>query len=323
MRWRQIQQQSFTCLNTLADYLELTPCQRQQLLQKPYFPLNIPVRLARKIVKQTLEDPILRQFVPLQEETHQSADFSNDPIGDLAARQSCRLLHKYHGRVLIITSSACAMHCRFCFRKYFPYKTGTHDFCDEILYIKSHPDIDEVIFSGGDPLSLSNNSLQRLINALSEIPHIRRLRFHTRFPVGIPERIDRNLIRIMSQSPHQIYFVLHINHPLEIDTDLIEAIRPLQKQGVLTLSQTVLLKGVNDDEPVILALCNKLINAGIIPYYLHQLDHVQGSAHFEVPRNRGLQIMDYLQRNISGYGVPRFVYEMPGQSSKKLVENIV
>ncbi len=314
--WRQIQRQNFTRLDQLASFLELSDSERSQLLDRSNFPLNLPVRLAGKIAKRTLDDPILRQFIPHQDELKSSDEYFSDPVGDRSALLAPKLLQKYRGRALLLASSACAMHCRFCFRQNFPYETAQPDYSEELQIIAADPTIHEIILSGGDPLSLSNESLQSLFASLAAIPHVRRLRFHTRFPVGIPERIDEGFLSLLKSHTQQIILIVHINHPLEIDADLLAAFRPIQRLGIPILSQSVLLKGVNDDESILLTLCETLTNAGILPYYLHLLDRVSGSAHFEVSAERGKELIDYLQGHLSGYGVPRFVREIAGCLSK-------
>lgn len=318
-RWRQIQRNNFSRIELLADFLELTSSQRLQLLGRPAFPLNLPLRLAQKIEKQTLDDPILRQFVPQMDELRSPNHFTVDPLHEEAARRCPKLLHKYHGRALLLTSSACAMHCRYCFRQNFSYDVESNHFHAELKTIESDTTIHEIILSGGDPLSLSNESLQSLLSLLARLPHLRRLRFHTRFPIGIPERIDDELIAILSQHPQQIFFVLHINHPREIDSDLIHVLNRLKRLGIPLLCHTVLLKGVNDDEQTLLTLCEQLIDAGILPYYLFLLDPVKGSAHFDVSMERGQELISYLQCRLSGLGVPKLAREDVDRPGKTII----
>jgi EF-P beta-lysylation protein EpmB len=297
----------------------MTPDLREKILNQPRFPLNLPQRLAAKINKNTLNDPIFRQFVPLKEEAIVQPGFVDDPLQDTSFCQTKKLLHKYRGRALLIATSACAMHCRFCFRQNFPYETGPSQFDEEIAYFANNPSLQEIILSGGDPLSLSQESLQDLFTKLQQIPHLRRIRFHTRFPLGIPERIDLPFLNLLASSEKQIFFVIHCNHPKELDSDVLLALKKISKLGIPVLNQSVLLKGVNDDEQTLLALSETLINAGILPYYLHQLDPVAGAAHFALPQSRSLELMQYLQNHTSGYGVPRLVREEPGSSSKTFI----
>ncbi len=317
--WRQIQRENFTQLPALLEFLELSPDLQKKVLIAPRFSLNIPRRLASKIVKNTLDDPILRQFVPLEEELHPKPGFSLEPVQDQAFRKTKKILRKYKGRALVIATSACAMHCRFCFRQNFPYETQTTEFQEELDYLANDSTISEVILSGGDPLSLSDAVLHKLFNDLDKIPHIRRIRFHTRFPIGIPERIDPSFLHLLSSSTKQIYFVIHCNHPKELDADVISALQKIGKLGIPLLNQSVLLKGVNDDPEVLLELSETLINGGILPYYLHELDPIEGASHFALPSERGRELIYYLQERLSGFGIPKLVREEPGRPSKTLI----
>ena len=311
--WRTIQRQNFNSFSELATYLELS---NEKILAKPKFSLNLPRRLAEKIKKNTLEDPILRQFVPLTDELLPTPGFVLEPVQDSSFRKTKKTLHKYQGRALILASSACAMHCRFCFRQNFPYETETFGFTEELAYISEQTDLNEIILSGGDPLSLSDTQLQSLFDALEKIPHIKRIRFHTRFPIGIPERIDPSFLQVLKSSSKQIFFIIHCNHPRELDPEVIAALKQVQSLSIPVLNQSVLLKGVNDDEKTLLDLSEALVQSGIIPYYLHLLDPVQGSGHFKVSDKRAQELIQYLQKNTSGYAVPKLVREIPGELSK-------
>lgn len=314
--WRQVLRQNFTRWDALADFLRLTPTQRQAILQNPRFTLNLPMRLANKIAKGTLDDPILRQFLPTTEETKPVSGFGCDPVGDIKARKAPKLLHKYQGRVLLVCTSACAMHCRFCFRQNFDYEVENNAFSEELTAIAADATIQEVILSGGDPLSLSDLSLKKLLNDLVGIPHVKRIRFHTRFPVGIPERIDDHFLELFKDISKQIWFILHSNHPLELDADVLASLKKLQKLGIVVMNQSVLLRGVNDDAQILKELCEKLVDHGIAPYYLHQLDRVQGASHFEVSEEEGKKLMQVLAAQLSGYAVPRYVREVAGEPGK-------
>jgi EF-P beta-lysylation protein EpmB len=317
--WRQIQRENFTCAQKLADFLHLNEENRNLLASSPRFKLNLPRRLAAKMAKNDLSDPLFRQFVPLIEEEMEKEGYTAEPLCDTSFQKEKKLLHKYHGRVLLVATSACAMHCRFCFRQNFPYETQSIGFTSEIDYIRQHPEITEVILSGGDPLSLSDDTLSLLLSALGEISHVKRIRFHTRFPIGIPERIDESFLTLLSRCVKQLYFIIHCNHPLELDEEVIDSLRKIASLGIPLLNQSVLLKGVNDDEKTFLALCEALTNAGVIPYYLHLHDRVKGTSHFEVPDERGRELIRYVQQHLSGYGVPRLVREEPGASSKTYI----
>lgn len=313
--WRQIQRENFTRMNELADFLELDECARAQLLQPASFVLNLPRRLASKIRKNDLSDPIARQFIPTCQELEKGFLFEKDPVQDTEFRLTDRLLQKYPGRALLVTTGACAMHCRYCFRQNYEYPTGGA-FDKELSILKERQDIEEVILSGGDPLSLSDEKLFGLLDKLSKISHIKRFRLHTRFPIGIPERLDESFLLQFSKLNTPVWVVLHTNHANELDEEVLSALKCWQRAGAILLNQSVLLKGVNDSLEVLKELCQTLINNGILPYYLHQLDKVEGASHHEVDPQKGLEIVDQLRKELSGYGVPLYVQEIPHESSK-------
>lgn len=317
--WQQILRQNFTCWEPLADFLQLSSTQREQILKKSDFSLNLPVRLAQKIAKGTLEDPILRQFLPTVTEKQSVLGFVKDPVGDTACQKTPKLLHKYEGRVLLVCTGACAMHCRFCFRQKYHYEIKDKTFENEIEIIASDESIHEVILSGGDPLSLPDYLLKRILDGLSTIPHVKRIRFHTRFPIGIPERIDDSFIDMLKEVKQQIWFIIHSNHPRELDDEVLSRLKSLHKLGVVLLCQTVLLRGVNADIKTLKEMCEKLSDNGILPYYLHQLDRVEGAAHFEVPEQEGLMLIKELSTQLSGYAVPRYVREDAGAPGKTIL----
>jgi EF-P beta-lysylation protein EpmB len=314
--WRKIQKTNFTQVKHLCDFLELSPLQTKRVLERSTFPLNLPRRLAEKVRKGTLEDPILRQFLPLDEEQKTTPGFSSNPVGDCEATSKARLIRKYHNRALLITTSACVMHCRYCFRRHYPYETKDHGFDDALDEIKKNPELNEIVLSGGDPLSLSHDALSNLIEKLQDIPHIKRVRFHSRFPIGIPERLDASFLSMLEKSPLQFYFVVHTNHPRELDQSVLQHIKKVGELGIPLLNQSVLLKGVNDDVNILRELFEKLADNGIIPYYLNQLDRVEGGAHFEVPVEKGLILMQELSKKVSGYCLPKYVQERAGAPFK-------
>jgi len=314
--WRSIRRRNFTKIKDLALFLELDSNQLQEIDSTASFILNLPQRIAAKIEKGTLNDPILKQFLPLKEEKIVVANFSLDPVQDTHFSRSSKLLHKYEGRALVVATGVCAMHCRYCFRKNFPYEAERSSFDEELTVIQQDESIQEVLLSGGDPLSLSNSVLRDLLMALSDIQHVKRVRFHTRFPIGIPERIDDGFLSLLKASKKQIWVVIHANHPREFDDDIWAALKEIQKLGIPALNQSVLLKGVNDCPDIQQALCASLIDHGIMPYYLHQLDPVQGAHHFDVDEKKGHLIIDELQKRLPGYAVPKYVRELPGLASK-------
>ncbi len=234
--WRRLLRTNFTRLDLLSDFLQLNEVQKLNLLNRPSFALNLPLRLADKIVKGTLDDPILKQFLPTIEENELSPGFVSDPVGDSYCRKESKLLHKYEGRVLLVCTSACAMHCRYCFRQNFNYECEDKTFEQELAIIRGDSSIHEVILSGGDPLSLSNEIIESLLSQLAQMTHIRRIRFHTRFPIGIPERIDEEFLDLIANLEKQVWFVIHTNHPRELDQDIFNRLRELQKLGCTILN---------------------------------------------------------------------------------------
>jgi len=308
-----IQKQNFRNWKDLAQYLEIQDL--QTILPISHFPLNLPRRLAAKIQKNSLSDPILRQFLPTTAETSDTPGYFSDPVGDAAARKTKKLLSKYQGRALILASSACAMHCRYCFRQNFEY-AASDNFEDELRQAAADPTLSEIILSGGDPLSLANPALDALIGNLAAIPHLTKLRFHTRFPIGIPERIDGDFLKILENCRLQTVFVVHCNHAKELDKGVLDALKKVQRLGIPVLNQAVLLRGVNDSVEAMRDLLQTLTDHGIIPYYLNQLDRVQGASHFEVPEEEGLKIMQQLRTLLPGYAIPRYIREIAGQPNK-------
>ena len=314
--WRVVLKNNFTQLKELCDFLELSLEHRRMLKVPPHFILNLPLRIAQKISKKNLDDPLLKQFVPFKNEMDFEEGYTSDPNLEADFTSQKSYIQKYEARALLITTSACAMHCRYCFRKEFPYQSNP-SFEKEIEKIEANPSLHEVILSGGDPLSLSDSTLFSLLTKLDRIPHITKIRFHSRFIIGIPERVDDAFIELLKQIKTSLYFVLHINHPKELDSEVLEAAHKLRKAGITLLNQSVLLKGVNDCPKVQLELNRLLIDHQILPYYLHQLDRVSGTQHFEVSKERGRKLIQFLQSKLPGYGVPKFVEEVPGLKSKK------
>ena len=265
------------------------------------------------------DDPLLRQVLPQFEELCGDVGFTPDPVGDLAAALVPGLLQKYHGRVLMVTTGACAIHCRYCFRRHFPY-SDTPRSIDEwqpaLDRIASDPSIEEVLLSGGDPLTLVDELLAELAERLSELPHVRRLRIHTRLPIVIPERVTGELLAWLRATRLTPVMVVHANHPDELDSAVGRALAQLVDAGIPVLNQAVLLRGVNDDLATLTELCRRLVDHRVQPYYLHQLDRVSGAAHFEVPLSQGVRLMEGLRAKLPGYAVPQFVQEKEGQSYK-------
>jgi EF-P beta-lysylation protein EpmB len=259
------------------------------------------------------------QVLPLAAEDETHAGFSLDPLSEAGAQPAPGLVHKYRGRVLLITTPACGVHCRYCFRRHFPYDEALAEAphwraaCE---YIAAHPDIEEVILSGGDPLSLTEQRLQHLGERLTAIPHVRRLRIHTRMPVVLPSRVNDALLGWLADLPLQKIVVIHANHPREIDREVGHALRELATAQVTLLNQSVLLRGINDDAGTLSELSRTLFRYGVLPYYLHLLDRVQGAAHFEVDEARARALHAQLNANLPGYLLPRLVREQAGAPCK-------
>ena len=282
------------------------------------FGLRVPRSFLARMRRGDVHDPLLRQVLPLGEELLQTAGFTADPLGEEAARRTPQLLQKYAGRALLITTEACAVHCRYCFRREFPYSppdTGSR-WGEALQVIAQDAGIEEVILSGGDPLSLSNARLTQLTDALAAIPHVQRLRVHTRQPVVLPSRVDEGLLAWLRGIQLPVVVVLHINHPNEIDDEVRAACAALRSTGVTLLNQSVLLRGVNDDVDTLQRLSVALMEAGVLPYYLHLQDRVRGTAHFEVDESVARELIDGLMRRLSGYLVPKLVREVAGAASK-------
>lgn len=283
------------------------------------FPLRVPRGFVARMRPGDPADPLLRQVLPLGEELAQVPGYSDDPVGDLRARRGPGVLQKYQGRVLLTATGACGVHCRYCFRRHFPYaeENPRRAHWEAALdAVRADPSIREVILSGGDPLSLSDASLAEIAAALEAIPHIGRLRIHTRQPVVLPERVDDRLLAWLTASRLQKVVVIHANHAREIDTHVHDAMKRLADTGASLLNQSVLLKGVNDSPEALAGLSEALFAAGVLPYYLHLLDKVRGAAHFDVPETRARQLMAALRARLPGYLVPRLVREDPGAPSK-------
>lgn len=288
------------------------------------FPLRVPRGFLARMRKGDPADPLLRQVLPLDEELRDVPGFSRDPVGDMPSRAAKGVLHKYRGRVLLIATGACGVHCRYCFRRHFPYaeETARADEWREALdYLRADSSIHEVILSGGDPLTLSDERLARLAAALETIPHIRRLRIHTRQPVVLPSRVDEGLLRWLAACRLQKAVVLHMNHSRELSDEVREACVRLRQSGVMLFNQSVLLRGVNDSATALAELSEALFGAGVIPYYLNMLDPVAGAAHFDVPEAEALALVDALRACLPGYLVPRLVREVPGAPSKQPVRD--
>jgi len=284
------------------------------------FALRVPRGFVARMRPGDPSDPLLRQVLPVNDEMQAVPGFGLDAVGDGAARTAAGVIQKYRGRALLIATGSCAINCRYCFRRHFPYAEETaarEGWREAVAAIAADPTIDEVLLSGGDPLSLSTAKLAELTGALAGIPHVRRLRIHSRLPIVLPERVDEELVAWLSALPWPVAFVVHANHANEFDAGVDAAMARLRGTGAQLLNQSVLLRGVNDDIEALVALSERSFAAGVLPYYLHQLDRVAGVAHYEVSDERARELHAALAARVSGYLVPRLVREIPGDTGKR------
>ena len=316
--WRQQLGGAFTSVEALLKWLHLDPARLPYSCNDtPDFPFRVTREFAARMHKGDAFDPLLLQVLPLQQESLAAAGFVCDPVGDAQAAVTPGVLHKYHGRALLITTAACAIHCRYCFRRHFPYRQHLQQpISAETLEMLASHQVSEVILSGGDPLALSDQRLKLLFAQLWQLPDLERLRVHTRMPVVLPSRVTPELLGLLRQSPLPVATVLHVNHPNELDDSVAAALRLLRQGGAHLLNQAVLLKGINDSAETLAALCERGYEAGILPYYVHLLDKVAGSAHFAVSRRRAVELETELRNRLPGYLVPRFVTEIPAEKAK-------
>lgn len=298
---------------------DLVPAARRAAEQ---FGLFAPREYLQRITPSDPADALLRQILPLGAELDEASGFTVDPLEEDRATLSPGLLQKYHGRALLVTTGACAIHCRYCFRRHFPYSItprSTAAWQPALEHLAADTTIHEVILSGGDPLTLVDRLLGQLVEELEQISHLKRLRIHTRVPVIIPQRVTDELLARLQATRLTPVFVVHVNHPQEIDASVAAAFGRVVDAGVPVLNQAVLLAGVNDDADTLTELCERLVNLRVMPYYLHLLDRVAGTAHFEVPESRGREIVEQLTARLPGYAVPRLTRETPGEASKTVL----
>ncbi|MDQ3617883.1 MAG: EF-P beta-lysylation protein EpmB [Pseudomonadota bacterium] len=284
------------------------------------FPLRVPRGFVARMRSGDPHDPLLRQILPLDDEMRPMPGFNLDAVGDTQAKAGAGVIRKYRGRALLVTTGSCAVHCRYCFRRHFPYAEETAaaaGWRDAIELIRADPGIDEVILSGGDPWSLATPKLAELTDALAGIRHLKRLRIHTRLPVVLPERVDTPLLEWIGALPWPVTIVLHANHAAEFDAAVDAALAKLKATGALLLNQAVLLRGVNDSLQALVDLSERSHAAGVLPYYLHQLDRVQGAAHFEVSDDQSRHLHAAMTAQLSGYLVPKLVREIAGDTGKR------
>ena len=318
--WRQLWRDAITDGRELLELLELGHLAGQLPADDAGFALRVPRGFALRMRPGDARDPLLLQVLPQLAELAPAPGFVMDAVGDMAAREAQGVLHKYQGRALLIASGSCAVNCRYCFRRHFPYgeeMAAAGQWREALTHIGRDRSINELILSGGDPLALATAKLEELSRGLAELPHVTRLRIHTRLPVVLPERIDTAFIEWFGALPLQNVVVLHANHANEFDGAVDEACARLRAAGATLLNQSVLLKGINDDADTLMALSERMFAAGVLPYYLHQLDRVQGAAHFEVSDTHARSLIERMRSQLPGYLVPKLVREIGGDPSKR------
>lgn len=320
MSWQKILAQGFTSATDLLKFLEL-PISSGSSLAEKQFPSRIPLGFAKRMQKGNPEDPLLLQVLAIDDELMDQEGYVLNPLKE-QTNELKGLLHKYHGRVLLTLTGACAVNCRYCFRRHFPYqdnnpgRSGWMQICE---YIAKDPSITEVILSGGDPLLAANLVLAELIQQLEKIPHVHTVRIHTRIPVVLPERVDAELIALLTKTRLRKVMVLHCNHAQELDESVKQACEALKQAGCTLLNQSVLLAAINDDASTLASLSQRLFSFGVMPYYLHVLDKVKGAAHFDLPFEKVQILYQHLQHMLPGYLVPRLAREEPGKLSKTIL----
>ncbi len=322
--WQRSLAQAIRDPDELLDLLAL-PDEFREPARKAaqLFPLMVPRSYLNRMQPGNPHDPLLAQVLPLEAELDDVPGFIPDAVADNSSRIAPGLLQKYAGRALMIATGACAVHCRYCFRRHYPYGEEPRrldEWNPAFEAIAADTTIHEVLLSGGDPLMLTDRRLGELISRLETIPHLSRLRIHSRLPIVLPDRVTPDLLELLARSRLRVWIVVHANHPAEIASDCAESLRTLVGAGLPALNQTVLLRGVNDSSDVLAELSERLIDLGVQPYYLHQLDRVAGAAHFEVPIEAGRIIMRDVRSRLPGYAVPQYVRETPGAPFKTPLE---
>ncbi len=324
--WRGLLAEAVATSDEVLEWLQLDPACRgggAAVDAECQFPVRVPRGFLERIRLQDVGNPLLRQVLPTAAEADHGEGFTTDPVGELDAPPVEGLLQKYQGRALLLVTPACAVHCRYCFRRHFPYAEHARvgaGWTAALNRISSDVSLEEIILSGGDPLTVPDDRLGGLVDDLAAIPHVRRIRIHTRLPVVLPQRVDENLVSWMSRVAVPVVLVVHANHPAELDEHTRRAFLVLRGAGVILLNQSVLLRGVNDSVASLVRLSEDLFDSGALPYYLHLLDRVQGAAHFEVPEEEALRLVDQVRARLPGYLVPRLVREVAGAPAKVPVE---
>ena len=318
-RWQHSLRDAVRDVHELLEILQLDPLDANWVQPgADEFPILVPRKFISRMRKGDPNDPLLRQVLPAGDELEEHLGFTKDPLQEISLAKA-GFIEKYPSRALIITTSACPVHCRYCFRRHFPYETqlaSRNHWAGALAALKSGTAIREVILSGGDPLSLSNRRLRELVAELETIASVTTVRIHSRFPIVLPERVDPGLLALLEQTRLKTVLVVHCNHANEIDEAVRSALQQVSATGTLLLNQSVLLRGVNDDVGCLESLSYRLFDSGVLPYYLHQLDRVAGAAHFQVEDSKALKLIADLRRRVPGYLVPKLVQEVPGELSK-------
>lgn len=319
--WQQELKEGFKDVGELLSFLNIPQDVGSSKAQK-LFKTRVPRGFALRMQKGFKDDPLLKQVMAVDDELIKDSLYAADPLQESDYHPVPGLIHKYYNRVLWILSGTCAINCRYCFRRHFPYgehQKGRHAWAEILDYLAKHPEIDEVIFSGGDPLIVNNDYFAQVLQALSSITHIKHVRIHSRLPIVLPSRIESTWLDLWDNYSWQKIMVVHCNHPQELDESVRIAMAQLKQKGWTIFNQSVLLKGVNDDVDVLVKLSHDLFAMGILPYYLHVLDKVEGAKHFDLEIQNIFIIYQQLQRRLSGYLLPKLVQEIPGVAHKTLL----
>lgn len=321
--WQDELKNAITCPEILLKELELpSNLLAGAKLGDALFSLRVPRPYLNRIEKGNPNDPLLKQILPIKDEASNVPGYVSDPLAETSANHQSGLIHKYKNRVLLILSGACAINCRYCFRRHFAYddnQIGRQQWASVLEYLKNNPQVNEVILSGGDPLATSDQRLLNFLADLNQLPQLTRLRIHTRLPVVIPQRMTSRLLTGLQASPLKVVIVLHINHPNEVDDDVMRTCQRIKSHDITLLNQAVLLKDVNDNVSVQKTLSERLFAAGILPYYLFLFDKVAGAAHFDLEESVAKELVGQLQVELPGYLVPRLAREIPGKPAKTLL----
>lgn len=320
--WQQYLKQAVRTAQQLAELLEIPVDSICRSQAESEFPLLVPEPFLKRIQTGDSNDPLLLQVLPQKEESIAIEGYSDDPLREQGFDRGAGVLQKYDGRALLVVNGSCAVHCRYCFRRSFPYSQSVdvgNKWKSAIADLAADDTIEEVILSGGDPLTLVDAQFRSLVQRLEEVSHLQRLRIHSRLPIVIPQRVTDALLEVFSETRFDVVFVIHSNHANEFDGDVVDACRRLSDVSEALLNQSVLLRGVNDDLKSLMELSRRLISSAVVPYYLHKLDPVAGAAHFEVSVERGVDLVNQMRASLPGYMVPRFVQEIPGRPNKTVL----